>query len=165
LRIGVISDTHGDSIGTENALRQMEQVDVIFHLGDYVKDIDVINRRFSGKVYAVQGNCDQLSVSAAERAKYPTEILVTLVGKRIFATHGHNYRVKDGLNALYCKGLEIGANVVLFGHTHSPTIIKVEGMVIMNPGSISQHRNKRSSTYGIIEINDDGIFSEIVQME
>jgi putative phosphoesterase len=165
LRIGVLSDTHGDDTGIKNAIRQMGEVDAIFHLGDYVRDIGHIDTGFFGKTYVVQGNCDLLSISAAERAKYPFELLITIDGKRVFATHGHRYRVKDGLNALYYRGLEAKADIVLFGHTHCPAIIKIEGMVMMNPGSISRQRNKRGSTYGIIEINDDGIVPVIVDLE
>ncbi|MGI6697547.1 MAG: YfcE family phosphodiesterase [Clostridia bacterium] len=69
--------------------------------------------------------------------------------------------MKDGLNTLYYKGQELGADIVLFGHTHSSQIVSVEGMVLLNPGSVSKPRNTKRPTYGIIEISKGNIKPEI----
>ena len=71
--------------------------------------------------------------------------------------------MKDGINALYYKGLEIGADIVLFGHTHCPQIVRVDEMVLLNPGSVFRQGNTRQPTYGIIEITNGNIKPVIVE--
>ena len=155
MKIGIISDSHGDNNAVEKAVKQMTGVDAIIHLGDYAKDGKYI-RNFTRQLYVVSGNCDFFI-----DADTPSELVLEMEGKRIFVTHGHKYRVKDGLNTLYYKGQELGADIVLFGHTHSSQIVSVEGMVLLNPGSVSKPRNTKRPTYGIIEISKGNIKPEI----
>ncbi len=152
MKIGVLSDSHGNRNSLIKALKKMGKVDVIFHLGDFVKDSEHIGNFHQGHIYVVGGNCD-----CFVNANAPSELEVDIGGKKVFATHGHKYRVKNGLNTLYYKGIEIGADIILFGHTHNSQIIKVDDMVMMNPGSISRPRNAQRSTYGIIEIENGNI--------
>lgn len=158
MRIGVLSDSHGDSRALAEALNHMAGADVIFHLGDYVKDSVHIKRVHPGPLYVVSGNCDYFS-----GANTPAEHTVNIEGKMVFAAHGHRYRVKDGINPLYYRGLEIGADIVLFGHTHCSQIVRVDHMVLLNPGSVSRPRNTKRPTYGIIEITNGNIKPVIVE--
>ena len=158
MKIGVISDSHGDKKTIEKAVKQMAGVDAIFHLGDYAKDGKYIHGLHPGQLYVVSGNGDFFI-----DANTPNELTVEIDGKRIFATHGHKYKVKDGLNPLYYKGLELGANIVLFGHTHISQVIRVGEMVLLNPGSISRPRNTQRPTYGIIEILNGYIKPVIIE--
>lgn len=51
------------------------------------------------------------------------------------------------------KGEELGANIILFGHTHVPLILEEDNIRIMNPGSVSYPRGvDRIKTFGIIDI-------------
>lgn len=158
MRIGVISDSHGDSKAIVRALDHMGEADVIFHLGDYVKDCEHIKKIHSGPIYKVSGNCDFFTDTNT-----PSEQRIAIGGKTVFAVHGHKYRVKDGIKVLYYKGLEIGADIVLFGHTHSARIVRVDEMVFLNPGSVSRPRNVHRPTYGIIEIQNGNIKPVIVE--
>ena len=158
MRIGVISDSHGDKNAVEKAVKQMAGVDAIFHLGDYAKDGELIKKLHPGQLYVVSGNCDFFT-----DADTPSELLLEMEGKRVFVTHGHKYGVKDGLNKLYYKGQELGADIVLFGHTHSSQVVRVEEMVLFNPGSVSRPRNTKRPTYGIIEISNGNIKPVIIE--
>lgn len=158
MRIGVISDSHGDRAGIIRALNHMSKVDVIFHLGDFAKDGEYIKSFHPANLYVVRGNCDFFADTSA-----PVKIILEIGEKKIFATHGHRYRVKDGLNILYYKALETGADIVLYGHTHSSQIIKVDNRVIMNPGSVSRPRDAGNPTYGIIEITKGNIKADIME--
>ena len=75
----------------------------------------------------VSGNCDFFD------ADTPSELVLEMEGKG-FVTHGHKYRVKDGLNTLYYRGLELDADIVLFGHTHSSQIVSGRNGTL-NPGA------------------------------
>ena len=71
--------------------------------------------------------------------------------------HGHKYNVKSSLLPITYKGKEVGADIVLFGHTHRAYLDEIDGMTIMNPGSVSG--------YGIIEIIDDKICAKVEKYE
>lgn len=144
--IAVVSDTHRMSKYIEIVKERIKGADILIHLGDNVDDVEELREGFEGEVYAVLGNCDYDS-------NYPLERIIDVNGVKIFATHGHGYNVKYGLNSLYFKTKEIGANIALYGHTHEEVVLKEQGITIMNPGSPSLPRG-RGRSIGFIEIND-----------
>jgi putative phosphoesterase len=146
--IGVVSDTHRMLKYVNLAKEITKNADILIHLGDNIEDVEVLERGFNGKVYAVAGNCDYSS-------KYPKEGVIEVYGKKIFFTHGDLYGVKRTINNIYYKGKELGADIVLFGHTHEQMIEKDEELILMNPGSISLPRFK-GRYVGFIEIDEDG---------
>ncbi|AQR93203.1 metallophosphoesterase [Clostridium saccharoperbutylacetonicum] len=146
--IGVVSDTHRMLKYVNLAKEITKNADILIHLGDNIEDVEVLERGFNGKVYAVAGNCDYSS-------KYPKEGIIEVYGKKIFFTHGDLYGVKRTINNIYYKGKELGVDIVLFGHTHEQMIEKDEELILMNPGSISLPRFK-GRYVGFIEIDEDG---------
>ncbi|WP_238919051.1 metallophosphoesterase [Clostridium sp. YIM B02555] len=146
--IGVVSDTHRMLKYVNLAKEITKNADILIHLGDNIEDVEVLERGFNGKVYAVAGNCDYSS-------KYPKEGVIEVYGKKIFFTHGDLYGVKRTINNIYYKGKELGVDIVLFGHTHEQMIEKDEELILMNPGSISLPRFK-GRYVGFIEIDEDG---------
>lgn len=132
--IAVISDTHRISRYINVAKDYIKSADVLIHLGDNVEDIEQLTEGFKGEVYAVKGNCDFSN-------KYPKENIIVLDGKKIFITHGDLYGVKYGLTNLYYRAKEVEADIVLFGHTHEQLLLNEDGIIFMNPGSISLPRS------------------------
>ena len=150
----VFSDSHGDADHMIRAVR-LEKPDLCFFLGDGESDLVRLQRRFpSLPVNAVRGNCDL-------RSALPRAITCAAGGLRVFATHGHLYRVKydPSLHNLCEAALTENADVVLFGHTHEPFRDRLMGMELLNPGSIGP--NTRPS-YGLILAND-GRFETVVR--
>lgn len=146
--IAVVSDTHRVIKYIDLAKELIEGADVLIHLGDNIDDVEVLERGFEGKVYAVAGNCDYST-------KYPKETIIEVNGRKIFFTHGDLYGVKNSLNNIYYRGKELDADIVLFGHTHEQIIEENRGIILMNPGSISLPKFK-GRYVGFIDINDDG---------
>lgn len=148
--IAVIADTHKNQRSINVAKKHIKEADadLIIHLGDCIEDVEPLKEEFSGKVYAVEGNCDNLD-------KYPKEDILEVNGKRIYFTHGDLYGVKHGLDNLRRKGKEVEADIVLFGHTHEPFKEDKNGMILMNPGSISKPI-LRDRCIGFIEIDNEG---------
>ena len=144
MRILVLSDSHG---AVENMARCVELTEPqhILFLGDCLPDADKLHRRFPHiPMNTVPGNCDWGSLDEPER-------LIEVGGKRIFMMHGHTRGVKySGMNAYYAAR-EVGADVLLFGHTHQPLVDFDGTLYTMNPGSVG---NRLAPTYGIITIND-----------
>ena len=77
------------------------------------------------------------------------------MGIKIFVTHGHMYNVKSEYNTIFYKGKEVGADIVLFGHSHKALINSYDGITIMNPGSISLPYGRMKKTMGFIVIDKD----------
>lgn len=158
MRIAVISDTHGNNKEIIERLSEIEKPDFLFHLGDYVTDGIKISKALGIKPIIVRGNGDYLNT------EYKEDELIEIEGKKIFLTHGHRYNVTMGIQNLYYKGLELGADMVLFGHIHIPLIEEIDDMIIINPGSPSLPRNReKTKTFCIIEIKDK-IESKIIKI-
>lgn len=141
MKIIVLSDSHGDTEALLNAVA-VTGPDMILHLGDYESDCNVLRKSFPDiTLYAVRGNCDVTS-----NEEIIKDIFVG--GKHIYMCHGHTYEVKMGLYSLINSGMANRADIVLFGHTHVPYYDIIEGMHIINPGTIGY----AGKTYGVIEI-------------
>jgi putative phosphoesterase len=153
LVIAVISDTHKYGSIIERVLESIKDADMVIHLGDVVQDAEYIAKHFKGETIYVSGNCDMDSFVPSER----TEIIE---GKKVFITHGHNYHVKEGLLKLKYKAEEIGANIVLYGHTHLSLIQYYGDVLFINPGSPSICREGQNSV-AIIEINNGEVNATI----
>lgn len=151
--IGVLSDTHRLKGYIKNACEHVKDCDLIIHLGDNVEDIEEIKQYYNGNIINVSGNCDYTE-------NIPSERLEILDGKKFFITHGHNYNVKSSLINLKYKAIEIGADVALFGHTHMAAVIKEDGILFINPGSVSMPRNGKNSI-AIVEIINGKIEANI----
>ena len=131
MRIGVLSDTHGNLEAAKLALARMGPIAVLLHAGDYYEDAARLSRQGllgGAAVKAVLGNCDYL-------VKGPAEETFTLAGRRILLTHGHRYDVKRGLERLRWRAREARADIVVFGHTHLSGFFWEEGVLFLNPGS------------------------------
>jgi putative phosphoesterase len=145
LKILVVSDSHG---AKEKLLTLFYEQDVnaVIFLGDGLRDAQYLSDRSGAvTVYRVVGNCDGYCPDALERQ------LLKLGGKNIFFTHGHLYGAKLGTAGLLNVGKNIGADVVLFGHTHRQFYEKQDGIILANPGSLF------SGKYGILEIQNGQI--------
>ena len=112
----IVSDTHGNRRGMEKILaRQTALPDGLFFLGDGVMDLNRANLPKELSVYAVRGNCDYPFEGCP-----PTECLTALSGHTLFLTHGHLFGAKSGISGLLSAGIDRGADLILFGHTHRP---------------------------------------------
>lgn len=142
MRILVLSDSHGN---VENMARCVEltEPDVILHLGDCQRDAETLHRQFpSLPMQSVPGNCDWGAVDAPE-------VLTEYGGVRILMMHGHTRNVKAStLSAVYAAR-EMGAQVLLFGHTHRPLVDYDGSLWVMYPGSVGRGF---PCTYGIVTI-------------
>ena len=154
MKILVISDTHGSYEELLDSILY-EEFDMLIHLGDYVEDGEKICEHLSLPSHIVAGNGDY-------GTKYKEDEIIEIQDKRIFLTHGHLYRVRNGIDSLYYKAMEEKVDLVLFGHTHIALNHIEDGIVFMNPESPSYPRkgiydisNKEELTYGIVGIEDD----------
>lgn len=141
MKILVLSDSHR-ALGAMLEAAEIENPDVIVHLGDHVSDAEDLSYALNTvDFYRVKGNCDF-------GAQAPETILTELCGKRLFLTHGHLFGVKRELSALEREANRLGADIALFGHTHRPLLETRGGVQYMNPGAA------RDGCYGVIEMKN-----------
>ena len=145
MRILVFSDSHGSTYRMRDAIMNHPEADMIIHLGDGERDVEAVSDVIGIKrIVQVCGNCDFCS-------QLPANEIITVGGTKIFCSHGHTELVKHGTGAFIAKAKNLGARIALYGHPHQSVTDYVDGLHIMNPGSI------RSGEYGAIDITPQGI--------
>lgn len=145
MRVGVISDTHGDQEAIRQVIKVIPHVDMWLHAGDCSQDAEYLASLVSVPVVAARGNCDGYTTAKIDE-------FFEVADKKIWLTHGHRYGVKGGIGELteWAKHYEV--DIVIYGHTHVPDERWQEGIFIFNPGSATYGH----ATYGILEIDDEG---------
>lgn len=137
MRALIFSDSHGD----EENLRWMAElmsrrgpVNAYVHCGDGAQDFERVENYLltlspQARIYGVRGNCDYFVHDV------PDQRVMRLGTVNVLITHGHLYGVKTTLSLLLRPAKELGCSVVLFGHTHRPTLEERDGILLMNPGT------------------------------
>jgi putative phosphoesterase len=150
IKLLILSDSHKN---TDRMLYAADQVkpDEILHLGDHIADAYEFQKRLPDiMIYMVKGNCDFYSMAE-------TELFLDFAGTKIYMTHGHQYGVKSGFDALIKRARQQRADLVLFGHTHQAIMRQENGLWLMNPGQIGRHDDHVKASYGVVTI-DSGVF-------
>ncbi len=157
-RIVVVSDSHGKYGTLEKViLRYKEEAHCFIHCGDGTKDVVLLQQRHPDMViHTVAGNCDW------DRT-LPMVGQITVEGKAVFFTHGHRYQVKQSLEEIKAAARNVGADIVLFGHTHQAISGYDDGLYYLNPGSLSSPCTGRP-TVGVIDIGTMGIVCNLVEV-
>jgi len=184
VRIGIVSDIHGNAAGLAAALARMGDVDELLCAGDLVEEF-----RFSNETVAmlrdrgarcVVGNHDVGLLSAhGARARsaasveaglvswlaaQPDRLDVQVGGKRLVMTHaspctpGFPYVLPH--SAEFRRIAEIDADFVVIGHTHQQVVARVGRPLVINPGSVGQARdphNGRQLSYAVLDVASDQV--------
>lgn len=157
VRALAISDSHGDLKAIEKALDLFGDVKYVFHLGDYAGDADYIEEHSRAKVLRVRGNCDFISDDP-----YVEEVLIR--GQKIVLTHGHKLNAKYSTDRLFYYAQEHEAKAILFGHTHTAYCEYMDGIWLVNPGSVTEPRGGRPSAARLL-IGEFGVVPKIVFLD
>ncbi len=153
MKLLVISDSHGRVSFLEAILRREADCAYLIHLGDGAADMThLMEYTAHKKVFLTRGNCDAAGTGLKEQHVFTAE------GVRALACHGHRFRVKYGLQALYYAGLQENAELCLFGHTHMPTLLQEGEMLLLNPGAAYNGR------YAVVTVENGRIAPELKQL-
>ena len=149
MKILLFSDSHNLTSNMKKAIEKEENVSIIIHLGDCVRDILKIKMKYPQFSYVyVNGNNDWLMDESSEK-------VIFFNNKKILISHGHLYSVKSGYGKLIKRGVEIGADAVFFGHTHKTEETYVDKMLLLNPGSVMLSDNLGIPSWCTIEVVDE----------
>ncbi len=147
MRLCIVSDTHRYRHELLSAVKSVPKIDAILHAGDEIEDVRWLAQRVDWPIYAVAGNWDTAS------RDFPHDMIIDAFGPRIFLTHGHRWKVKEGMNALAERAKTTGANIVVFGHTHTAVLLMLDGILFVNPGSLAAPRGRRERTFAVLDID------------
>ncbi|WP_101772379.1 metallophosphoesterase family protein [Peptostreptococcus faecalis] len=150
MKIIILSDTHGSKKNMDNLVPMIKSdIDLIIHAGDNFRDSVYLKNMTDVPVLAVVGNCD--FENSEENIEFELE------GIKFFLTHGHKYGVKYGLEKIAQEGSRRDVDIVIFGHTHEKEKSIMNGIQLINPGSLRIPRDGIEKSYVIMKL-ENGIY-------
>lgn len=153
-KIGIISDTHDNYMGTKKAVEifRKKGVEFVIHLGDLIsppmlKCFEGINLKLclgnnEGELFFLM---DKLKEIDAELHRYVCEFEVD--GKKFAAYHGSSSAINDAL--VKCGKYDY----VLVGHVHKIKDERKGGVRIINPGTLFLGENEK--TIVVLDVKND----------
>lgn len=156
MKLIILSDSHRNRDNVNKVLAMHKDADAVFFLGDGLTDVLDLSEKAPPVWFTVKGNCDgYLPIGSSPVKSVDT---VTLCGKKILFTHGHLYGVKHGKEDLIAEAKSLEADIVLFGHTHTPyeKYLPNDDLYLFNPGSIGEGY-PGTPTFGIITLTDSSV--------
>ena len=168
MKIGIISDTHGDIVQVEKALSILSDCQHIIHCGDvlYHGPRNELPKNYNPKKLAellstkdnivyVRGNCDSdVDEMVIKKDLKEKNRLINFDEYKIYAVHGYEETEDDRVK----KASELGADIVISGHTHIKVLKKKDEIIVINPGSTTIPKDG-SSSVGIIDENNIRLIS------
>ena len=144
----VLSDTHGHISALKAVLlwANNQNIDSAVFLGDGISDL-------SPAADAVGFYCPWKFVRGNNDHDYniPDSAYLDFYGHRFFLCHGHRHSLYNGFYALINAARNIEAEAAFFGHEHVPFCKTVNGILLLNPGSVGSPRSKVGATFATIE--------------
>jgi putative phosphoesterase len=150
MRIGVVSDTHGQTRSAREAVRLLEALDVelVLHCGD-IGAPEIVRLFDCWTTHFVLGNVDGDAGALERAAAEAGHVLhgafgeLELAGRRIALLHGDDERRLRQVIA------SDEYDLVCHGHTHVPRQERVGRTLVLNPGAL--HR-ATPHTLAVVEL-------------
>jgi uncharacterized protein len=151
--IGLISDTHG--LVRPDVFIALDGVSAIFHAGD-VGGREVVHiLEQIAPVHAVFGNTDMADDPGLSR--HFTEVVG---GLSVHVSHGHELGSPTPAALL----TRYDADVVVYGHTHRPLVVRSGGRLVVNPGAAGPRRFDLMPTVARLTIRGGVAEVEIIEL-
>lgn len=148
MRIGIVSDSHGD-VRVFNDMLDVPgaaEAELWLHAGDFAPDADHLELLSGRRVVRVLGNCDLFVDGVYD------ETVVEVAGHRIFLTHGHLFNVRFDTTMLAVAARKAGADIAVYGHTHI-ALVEHGDVTVLNPGSIARPRDEQRGSFMLVDLN------------
>jgi len=147
--VGAISDTHG--LLRPEVLKLFNSVDLILHAGD-IGDPQILEQlTVLAPTIAVRGNNDR----GEWARRIPESRQIDVGGISIFMIHD----VKE-----IAAWSHSGADVILSGHSHKPSIERRGGILYLNPGSAGPRRFKLPVSVARITVSKSQATARLIEI-
>jgi len=142
MKLVVMSDSHGYDERVREVLKKEKGADYFIHLGDLCSDV-----RLFPQIIFVRGNNDY-------DYDMPEMLVSEFGGIRFLMVHGHRVSYFHRADDLAALGAKNHCQVVLYGHSHVFDDQMINGIRLLNPGSLMYNRDREDIGYYVIEINE-----------
>ncbi len=140
-KVVVVSDSHLKNDRLRKVLELHSDADYFLHCGD-----SELNKEEIEPFLTVLGNNDF--------ADFPSELVITIEEIRFFICHSHlHFSYFNKYLPMIDKAKKLNCSHILFGHTHIYTDKIIDGIRLLNPGSLAYNRDLSKPSYMIIEVN------------
>ena len=158
MKLGVIADTHLQrSTGELEELMAgpFQDVEMILHAGD-ITELVVLEAFTQKEIRAVCGNMD----SPAVRRQLPTQCTLQAGKFKIGLIHG--WGGPRGIEERIRREFD-GVDCIVYGHTHTPSQVKREGVLFFNPGAFGGGFIFGKRSVGLLVLGET-IFGQILYL-
>ena len=159
MKLLVVSDIHGSAYYAEKIpeIFEREKADKIIVLGDLyyhgprnpltkdyspMKVAEILNS-LKDRLEVIKGNCDAEVDEMISEFKFKEHLLLDVNNLKVYFTHGH----KNNMDNLPDEQIDM----MIYGHFHTGFIVKKDGIIFANPGSISLPKDNTKNSYLILE--------------
>jgi putative phosphoesterase len=153
-RIGLIADTHG--LLRPDVHRALAGVEAILHAGDVGGSGILDELALIAPVHAVAGNTDPPGDS-----RLPASRVHTVGDISIHVSHGHELGAPKPAALL----ARYAGDVVVYGHTHAPLIVRAGERLVVNPGAAGAARFDHRPSVALLLVDGRQTSAEIVWLE
>lgn len=162
MRLGIVSDTHGDvRVWKELLSGPLAGVDLICHAGDLLYhgprnpfpagyDPEKLAAEINAcpiPVFIARGNCDaevdQLLLELPIQSPY---VYLSVEGLRVLVNHGDTTTIEQKWEL----ARRYGVHLFVFGHTHEPFLEHQGGTTLLNPGSPALPKGDGTPTVAVV---------------
>ncbi len=159
--LGVLSDSHGNVEAIQDVVCHFMKanVNLILHLGD-----DYLDKLFfeaaNLKILAVPG----LYCPEYRDPSIPNRRIENLDGVKVMMTHSPTVSKFDQPGD-FDPGDNRHVDIILYGHTHIPSIQEKDGVLWVNPGHLKAHdRRGYPLSYALMHLNPPTVGIQILSL-
>lgn len=147
MKLVVVSDSHGLKQPLAYLRNTYPDADCMIHCGDIC-----LPKEFAKGFIVVAGNCDNPSW-------YPNGDIIELEGHRILIMHGHVVFSSShpNIEAVARVAKRNDCDIAFFGHSHIYCDEIIDGIHVMNPGSISSNRDGTHPCFMLVDLQKDSV--------
>ena len=149
--VGLVSDTHG--LVRPEIFSALEGVELILHAGDVGSRSVIHELAVIAPVRAVYGNTDVPDEPGLEAS-----LQIDVQGLSIHVSHGNEVGRPTAEKLL----VRYAADVIVFGHTHRPLVVRHGSRLVVNPGAAGPRRFDVKPSVGRMRLETGEVDVEIV---
>lgn len=175
MRIGIVSDIHGNAAGLEAALDRLGSFDELWCAGDAFDEarfsVAVVERLRALDAWYVQGNHEHNLLAGPARegvdpellgwvAARPKRVERVIDGRRVVMVHATPWAPFTDYVYRHSPDFErfatVDADLIIYGHTHAQLAAQTSSRWIVNPGSAGLAQNPtRDGLLGCASVDTD----------
>lgn len=150
MKVVFMSDSHGYDDRVEKIISDNKDADYFYHLGDICTDYS------HNKLNIIQGNNDY--------DYYPRKIVAQFEGFKVLMLHSDRIYY-NRLVTLKNLAKDNNCQIVLYGHTHCCSDDTIDGIRLLNPGSLCYNRDGSKLSYLIGYFTKNDYYFQRVTIE